>query len=534
MPSNSNTASRSALANHRVGTLRELFTEDPGRAPKLTFELAGLRIDFSKQRITTKTLELLATYAEERGFSSRRAAMFAGEPINSTEGRAAAHVALRTPAGRHFTIAGRDVVPDVQAVLEKMSRFAKDVREGNWKGVRGDQIRNVVNIGIGGSDLGPAMATQALTAFRHPRLRFHYVANVDSVALAEVLAELNPAETLFIIASKTFTTQETMENARSARAWLTQKLPEPEAVAKHFVAVSTDAHAVKEFGIDPENMFIFWDWVGGRYSLSSAIGLSTMISIGPEGFRELLAGYAAVDSHFQEAPLAHNVPALHGLISLWNSEFQGAASMAVIPYAHELRRFPAYLQQLVMESNGKSVTLDGEPVRGTTSPVIWGEPGTDGQHSFFQLLHQGTAVIPCDFIGFAVSNAPLSEHQDRLFSNLIAQSEALAFGRTPAEVAKSGVSAKLVPHRTFPGNRPSTTIIGERLTPHSLGALVALYEHSVFTQAIVWGINPFDQWGVELGKALATSVYKEFTATGQSHHDSSTQALIAYYRAHRR
>jgi glucose-6-phosphate isomerase len=513
--------------------LRELFARDPERGERMTVEAAGLYLDYSKNRVTDETLRLLVQLAEASGLAAKRDAMFRGEKINTTEKRAALHVALRAPRGTVIRVDGEDVVPGVHAVLDEMAAFAERVRSGAWRGHTGKPIRNVVNVGIGGSDLGPAMAYQALHAYASRALAFRFVANVDATDLTEALSGLDPAETLFIVASKTFTTQETMTNAQSARAWSLAGLGgDARAVAKHFVAVSTNAAAVAEFGIDRAHMFGFWDWVGGRYSLGSAIGLSTMLAIGPDGFRELLAGMHELDRHFQSAPLARNAPALLGLLVVWYTRFLGAESIAVIPYAHALRRFPAYLQQLAMESNGKSVTLAGAPVDGPTGPIYWGEPGTNGQHSFFQLLHQGTRLVPCDFIAFAQPEHELGRHHDLLTANVFAQAEALAFGKTAAEVRAEGTPDALVPHRVFAGNRPSNTILAERLTPRTLGALIALYEHSVFTQAAVFDVNPFDQWGVELGKALAQRIVGELEAPAAPAlaHDGSTRALIRRYR----
>jgi len=525
-----------ALRRHRDDVqlhLRELFARDPERGERMTVEAAGLYLDYSKNRVTDETLRLLVQLAEASGLAAKRDAMFRGEKINTTEKRAALHVALRAPRGTVIRVDGEDVVPGVHAVLDEMAAFAERVRSGAWRGHTGKPIRNVVNVGIGGSDLGPAMAYQALHAYASRALAFRFVANVDATDLTEALSGLDPAETLFIVASKTFTTQETMTNAQSARAWSLAGLGgDARAVAKHFVAVSTNAAAVAEFGIDRAHMFGFWDWVGGRYSLGSAIGLSTMLAIGPDGFRELLAGMHELDRHFQSAPLARNAPALLGLLVVWYTRFLGAESIAVIPYAHALRRFPAYLQQLAMESNGKSVTLAGAPVDGPTGPIYWGEPGTNGQHSFFQLLHQGTRLVPCDFIAFAQPEHELGRHHDLLTANVFAQAEALAFGKTAAEVRAEGTPDALVPHRVFAGNRPSNTILAERLTPRTLGALIALYEHSVFTQAAVFDVNPFDQWGVELGKALAQRIVGELEAPAAPAlaHDGSTRALIRRYR----
>jgi glucose-6-phosphate isomerase len=534
-----------ALATHAVaaaGThLRDLFAADPGRADRFTFDACGLHVDYSKQRVTADTIGLLVRLAEARGLGGRIAAMFAGERINSTEHRAVLHVALRAPRGERILLDGRDVVPDVHAVLDRMAAFARRVRDGSWTGHGaagrpGRPIRAIVNIGIGGSDLGPVMASEALRHDSDRRLTLRFVSNVDGTDFAEATRDLDPAETLFVVSSKTFTTQETMTNARTAREWLLAALRDEAAVARHFVAVSTNAAEVSAFGIDTANMFGFWDWVGGRYSMDSAIGLSTMIAIGPERFAEMLAGFHDVDEHFRSAPLDRNLPVLHGLLTVWNTAFLGAHTVAVLPYDQYLRRFPAYLQQLTMESNGKGVTLDGSLISDyDTCPVSWGEPGTNGQHSFYQMIHQGTRLIPCDFIGFATSANPLGRHHDLLMSNVFAQAEALAFGKTAAEVRAEGVPEPLVPHKTFPGNRPSTTILAERLTPRVLGSLVALYEHSVFTQGAIWGINPFDQWGVELGKALANRIVPELESTTEPAlaHDGSTNALIRWYRQRR-
>ncbi len=525
-----------ALEAHRseIGTthLRTLFAEDPGRAERFTLEAAGLHLDYSKNRVTAETLGLLCDLARQAGLASRIEAMFGGERINTTEGRAVLHVALRAPRDGRIAVDGHDVVPDVHAVLDRMAEFSEAVRSGAWKGHTGRRIRNVVNVGIGGSDLGPVMASEALRHYADRDLTLRFVSNVDGTDLAERVRDLDPAETLFIVSSKTFTTLETLTNARSAREWCLAALGDEAAVARHFVAVSTNAAEVTAFGIDPANMFGFWDWVGGRYSLDSAIGLSLMMAIGPERFRELLAGFHAMDEHFRTAPLDANAPVLLGLLGVWYSGFLGATAHAVIPYDQYLHRFPAYLQQLDMESNGKGVDRDGSPVGCTTAPILFGEPGTNGQHSFFQLLHQGTHLVPIDFIGFAHSLNPNGAHHDLLAANLFAQGEALAFGRTAEEVAAEGVAPELVPHRTFPGNRPSTTILAERLTPRVLGALVALYEHKVFVQGVVWNVNSFDQWGVELGKVLAGRIAPELTAAVQPElgHDASTNALIRLYR----
>ncbi len=528
-------AAWSALeAHHReVGHLhlRDLFAQDPQRGEAMTAEAAGLFLDYSKNRITAETIGLLVALAEERGMPERREAMFAGERINVSENRSVLHVALRMPRERSLIVEGTDVVKQVHEVLDRMSSFAERVRSGEWKGHTGKPIRNVVNIGIGGSDLGPVMAYEALRHYSRRDIAFRFVSNVDGTDFAESTRDLDPAETLFIVSSKTFTTLETMTNAHTAREWALAGLGgEEAAIARHFVAVSTNAEGVSEFGIDTDNMFGFWEWVGGRYSMDSAIGLSTMLAVGPEAFAEMLGGFHAVDEHFREAPLDRNLPALLGMLAVWYGELFGAQTVAVLPYDQYLHRFPAYLQQLTMESNGKHVTLDGERVDYQTGAIYWGEPGTNGQHSFYQLIHQGTELIPCDFIGFMRSLNPLGEHQDLLISNVFAQTEALAFGKTPEQVAAEGTEEWLVPHRTFEGNRPTNTILAERLTPAVLGQLVALYEHSVFTQGAIWGIDSFDQWGVELGKALAKAIIGELQGEGELGHDSSTNALICRYR----
>jgi glucose-6-phosphate isomerase len=516
--------------------LRELFARDPGRGERLTAEGAGLFLDYSKQRVTDETLRLLLALAEARGLPARREAMFSGEKVNVTEGRAVLHVALRAPRGERILVDGKDVVPEVHAVLDRMADFAERVRSGTWKGFTGKPIRAVVNVGIGGSDLGPVMAYEALRAYTRRDLTFRYVSNVDGTDVAEATRDLDPAETLVIVSSKTFTTQETMTNAATARDWLLGALKDPAAVARHFVAVSTNEAEVRRFGIDPANMFGFWDWVGGRYSMDSAIGLSTMIAVGPAGFRELLAGFRAMDEHFRSAPAARNLPLLLGLLGVWNADVLGADTVAVLPYDQYLKRFPAYLQQLTMESNGKRVTLSGAPVEGyQTGAIYWGEPGTNGQHSFYQLLHQGTHLVPCDFIGFCQSLNPVGRHHDLLVANLLAQGEALAFGKTAEEVRAEGIPERLVPHRTFPGNGPSSTLLADRLTPAVLGSLVALYEHAVFTRGVIWDVNSYDQWGVELGKVLAGRIVKELEAPAEPRleHDSSTSALIRRYRSRR-
>ncbi|MFC7300142.1 glucose-6-phosphate isomerase [Cognatiluteimonas weifangensis] len=527
-----------ALLRHAQGTgdrsLRELFAADPHRGERLAAEAAGLYLDYSKQRVGDDTLRLLRELADACGLRARIDAMFAGEPINATEGRAALHVALRAPPGERIEVDGHDVVPDVHAVLTRMAAFADQVRDGRWVGHTGQRIRTVVNIGIGGSDLGPTMAYEALRHYSQRDLAFRFVSNVDPADFLEATRDLDPAQTLFIVCSKTFTTQETLANAHAARAWCLAALHDEAAVARHFVAVSTNADGVRAFGIDPGNMFGFWDWVGGRYSMDSAIGLSTMIAIGPARFREMLAGFHAMDVHFRDAPFDRNLPVLMGLLGIWNNNFLGAATVAVLPYAQYLGRFPAYLQQLAMESNGKHVTLDGRRVEVHTGPIHWGEPGTNGQHSFYQLLHQGTRLVPCDFIGFCQPLDPGNAQHDLLMANLFAQGEALAFGKSAQQVRAEGTAEALVPHRVFEGNRPSSTILADRLTPHSLGALVALYEHSVFVQGAIWNIDSFDQWGVELGKQLAKTTEAELaTAAPQLQHDSSTNALIRHYRERR-
>ncbi|WP_200800341.1 glucose-6-phosphate isomerase [Jatrophihabitans endophyticus] len=516
--------------------LRELFADDPDRGTRLTLEAAGIYLDYSKNRITDETLRLLLQLAEESGLRERIDAMFAGEKINTTEDRAVLHVALRAPSGTRITVDGVDVVPAVHEVLGRMAEFAERIRSGRWIGHTGKPIRTIVNIGIGGSDLGPVMAYEALRHYSHRDLTFRFVSNVDGTDFAEATRDLDPAETLFIVSSKTFTTLETMTNAQTARDWLLDALGDRSAVAKHFAAVSTNADAVSEFGIDVMNMFGFWDWVGGRYSMDSAIGLSTMIAIGPDAFGELLAGFHELDEHFRTAPFEANLPVLLGLLTVWYADFFDAQTQAVLPYDQYLKRFPAYLQQLTMESNGKHVTLAGETVDYATGPVYWGEPGTNGQHSFYQLIHQGTLLIPVDFLGFAQSLNPLGEHHDLLTANVFAQGEALAFGKTAEQVRDEGTDADLVPHRVFEGNRPSNTLLLDRLTPHALGTLVALYEHSVFTQGTIWSVNSFDQWGVELGKVLAKKVAGELSAADDPDlaHDSSTNALITRYRAARR
>jgi glucose-6-phosphate isomerase len=514
--------------------LRDLFAQDPERGDRMAIDELGLYFNYAKHRVTDETLRLLVQLAEESDLRKRIDAMFRGDRINVTEHRAVLHVALRAPRAAHIEVDGENVVPDVHAVLDKMSAFAERVRGGAWLGFTGQRIRNVVNIGIGGSDLGPVMAYEALRHYSERSMTFRFVSNVDGTDFAEAVLDLDPAETLFIVASKTFTTQETMTNAHSARRWLLAALEDERAVANHFVAVSTNATEVAKFGIDTANMFGFWDWVGGRYSMDSAIGLSTMLAIGPENFRAMLAGFHAMDEHFRTAPFERNMPVIMGLLGIWYNNFFGAESVAVLPYDQYLKRFPAYLQQLTMESNGKYITLDGEPVDYQTGPIYWGEPGTNGQHSFYQLLHQGTKLVPCDFIGFCQTLNPLGNHHDLLMSNIFAQGEALAFGKTAEEVRAEGTPEWLVPHRTFEGNRPSTTILATRLTPEMLGKLVALYEHSVFTQGSIWDIDSFDQWGVELGKVLARKITGELgDGAPVLQHDSSTNALIRHYRAQR-
>jgi glucose-6-phosphate isomerase len=535
MPLTSRPEWKALVAHHEAVRdihLRELFARDPGRGERLTAEGAGLYLDYSKNRVTDETLRLLRALAEAAGVRQRAEAMFRGETLNVTEGRAVLHVALRAPRGTRIVVDGEDVVPAVHAVLDRMAAFAERVRGGDWTGFTGRPLRNIVNLGIGGSDLGPAMAYEALRWYSDRRLTVRFVSNVDAADFVEATRELDPAETLFIVASKTFTTLETLTNARTARAWCVRALGDERAVARHFVAVSTAEAEVRKFGIDPANMFPFWDWVGGRYSMWSAIGLSLMLAIGPERFRELLAGAHAMDEHFLGAPLERNLPVLLGLLGVWYGDFFGAETMAILPYSQYLARFPAYLQQLDMESNGKRVDVEGRAVDTPTGPIVWGQPGTNGQHAFFQLIHQGTRLIPCDFIGFLRALDEVGEHQPLLVANLLAQTEALAFGKTAEEVAAEGVPAALVPHRTFVGNRPTNTILAERLTPTVLGALVALYEHKVFVQGTIWGINSFDQWGVELGKALAGRITPELTARTEPAlaHDSSTSALIRRFR----
>jgi glucose-6-phosphate isomerase len=519
--------------------LRQLFADDPRRGERLATEAVGIYLDYSKNRITDETLKLLLQLAEESGLRARTDAMFRGEKINVTENRAVLHVALRAPRGATIVVDGENVVPQVHAVLKKMADFSSRVRSGDWKGYTGKRIRNVVNIGIGGSDLGPVMAYEALRFYSDRALNFRFVSNIDGTDFVEATRDLDPAETLFIVSSKTFTTLETMTNAQSAREWLLSGLgerhgvsPPVDAVARHFVAVSTNAAKVAEFGIDTANMFGFWDWVGGRYSMDSAIGLSTMIAVGPENFRAMLDGFHQMDEHFRTASFERNLPVLLGLLTVWYTDFFGSQTVAVLPYEQYLKRFPAYLQQLTMESNGKHVTFDGTRLDYDTGPIYWGEPGTNGQHSFYQLIHQGTWLIPCDFIAFGQTLNPLGRHHDMLLANVFAQTEALAFGKTPEQVKAEGTPDWLVPHRVFEGNRPSNTILADRLTPQTLGKLVALYEHSVFTQGVIWNIDSFDQWGVELGKVLAQRIIPELEGKAEPKltHDSSTNNLIRRYR----
>jgi glucose-6-phosphate isomerase len=515
--------------------LRQLFADDPDRGERFAIEQVGLYLDYSKNRITAETIPLLVALAEECNLRGRIDAMFSGEKINTTENRAVLHVALRTPRGYSMLVDGVSIMPNVHSVLDRMSDFANRVRSGAWKGFTGQRIRNVINVGIGGSDLGPVMAYEALRHYSQRDLTFRFVSNVDGTDFAEATRDLHAEETLFVISSKTFTTQETMTNAHSARNWVLQVLGSKHAIPRHFVAVSTNATEVSRFGIDTANMFGFWDWVGGRYSMDSAIGLSTMMAIGPDNFRSMLAGFHAMDEHFRTAPFDKNLPVLMGLLGVWYNNFFGAQTVAVLPYDQYLKRFPAYLQQLTMESNGKYTTLDGAWVDYQTGAIFWGEPGTNGQHSFYQLIHQGTKLVPCDFIGFLKTLNPLGEHHDLLISNLFAQSEALAFGKTADEVQAEGTPDWLVPHRVFGGNRPSNTVLAERLTPEVLGKLVALYEHMVFTQGVIWNVDSFDQWGVELGKVLAKRITPELQSPDEPplKHDSSTNALIRRYRKHR-
>jgi glucose-6-phosphate isomerase len=511
--------------------LRRIFADDPSRGERLTASAAGLYIDYSKHRITDETIRLLLHLAEDCGLALRIEAMFSGEKINVTEKRAVLHVALRAPLGERILVDGADVVPEVHAVLDRMAAFSDEIRSGRWRGHTGRRIRNVVNIGIGGSDLGPVMAYEALRHYSGREMTFRFVSNVDATDFVEATRDLDPHETLFVVCSKTFTTLETLTNAHTARAWCVAALGADEAVRRHFVAVSTNVDGVTKFGIDPANMFEFWDWVGGRYSMDSAIGLTTMLAIGPDQFREMLGGFHAMDRHFRSTPFDRNLPVIMGLLAVWYADFFGAGTVAVLPYDQYLKRFPAYLQQLTMESNGKHVTADGVRVDYDTSPIVWGEPGTNGQHSFYQLIHQGTRLVPSDFIAFSQSLNPLDDHHELLMANVFAQTEALAFGKTAAEVEAEGTPAWLVPHRVFEGNRPTTTILADRLTPRILGSLVALYEHSVFTQGVIWGIDSFDQWGVELGKELARRVGAELHGNGPpaGGHDSSTTALMQRY-----
>jgi glucose-6-phosphate isomerase len=533
-------ASWKALEQHHAEIggrhLRELFAEDPERGERMTAEAAGLYLDYSKNRVTDETLRLLVELARDSEVEQRRDMMFQGEPINTSEHRSVLHVALRMPKGASLAVNGTDVVAEVHEVLDRMADFARRVRSGQWKGHTGKPIKNIVNIGIGGSDLGPVMAYEALRHYSKRDLTFRFVSNVDSTDFVEATRDLFADETLFIVSSKTFGTQETLTNAHSARDWVIGQLGTDEAVAQHFAAVSTNAERVAEFGIDTANMFGFWDWVGGRYSMDSAIGLSTMVAIGPEHFHEMLAGFHEMDEHFRTAPLAENLPALMGLLTVWYTNFFGSQTIGVMPYEQYLKRFPAYLQQLTMESNGKHVTRDGDPVDYDTAPVYWGEPGTNGQHSFYQLIHQGTRLIPVDLIGFGASLNPLRDHHDLLMANVFAQAQALAFGKTREEIQAEGTAPEVVPHRVMEGNRPTNVLLAERLTPHVLGALVALYEHSVFTQGTIWGVDSFDQWGVELGKVLAVAIIPELESASEPElsHDSSTNALIGRYRSQRR
>ncbi|MCX6110931.1 MAG: glucose-6-phosphate isomerase [Proteobacteria bacterium] len=522
---------KSLYANLKDETLRQLFAADPQRGERMSLEACGVYLDYSKHRIDASSLSALLRLAADCDLQQHIEAMFTGQKINSTEQRAVLHTALRAPASKAILVDGENVVPLVHHVLARMSAFSDQVRSGAWKGHTGKRIRNIVNIGIGGSDLGPVMAYEALKHYSQRDLTMRFVANVDATDFVEATQDLDPAETLFIISSKTFTTLETMTNAHSARAWLIAKLKDQAAVAKHFVAVSTNAEAVTKFGIDSANMFGFWDWVGGRYSMDSAIGLSTMLAIGPQGFKEMLGGFHAMDEHFRTAPLAQNMPVIMALLTIWYSDFFAAETVAILPYDQYLKRFPAYLQQLAMESNGKQTTQDGAAVDYNTSPIYWGEPGTNGQHSFYQLIHQGTRLIPCDFIAFTEPLNKLGTHHEQLLANVFAQAEALAFGKTSAEVAAEGTKPWLVPHRTFSGNRPSSMLLVDRLTPRSLGTLIALYEHSVFTQGVIWNIDSFDQWGVELGKVLAQRIVPELSRSNDAPltHDSSTNALIRRY-----
>lgn len=524
------------LQELHTATLRELFARDPGRGERLGLEAEGVYLDYSKNRLTERTVQLLVALARARGLPAHIEAMFRGERINTTEQRAVLHVALRAPRGAQFMVDGENVVPKIHAVLERMARIADDIRAGNWRGHTGKPIRNVVNIGIGGSDLGPRMATEALRFYADRQLRMRFVSNVDGTDFVEATRDLDPAETLFIVCSKTFTTQETLANANAARTWCLAQLRDEAAIARHFIAVSTNLDLVTKFGIQPANMLEFWDWIGGRYSLSSAIGLALMIAIGPKRFSEMLAGFHAMDEHFRNAPLERNLPVLLGLIGIWNANFLGAETYAVLPYDQYLASLPAYLQQLDMESNGKRVDRDGNVVSYPTGPVVWGQAGTNGQHAFYQLIHQGTRLVPCDFIGFCRPLNPIDQHHDLLFANLLAQTAALAFGKLPAEVAAEGVAPALVPHRSFPGDRPSNTLLLEQLTPATLGKLISLYEHKVFVQGAIWNVNSFDQWGVELGKVLAKRIEPQLTAEGDLPQplDSSTSTLVRRYRRFRR
>lgn len=529
-------ASWIALEAHyrKIGSLhlRKLFADDPKRGEHMAVEAVGIYFDYSKHRITDETFKLLMQLAEESGLRSRIDAMFRGDNINVTEKRAVLHVALRTPKGKRIVVEGEDIIPRVHDVLGKMADFSNRIRNGEWKGYTGKTIRNIINIGIGGSDLGPMMAYEALRYYSQRNLNFHFISNIDGTDFAEATHGLNPEETLFIISSKSFKTLETMTNAHTARKWILNTLKNPSSIARHFVAVSTNLSEVGKFGIDPKNMFEFWDWVGGRYSMESAIGLSTMIAIGPEHFQAMLDGFHQMDEHFRMVPFEENLPVLMGLLGIWYNNFFGSQTMAVLPYEQYLKRFPAYLQQLTMESNGKQITIDGRKVDYQTGPIYWGEPGTNGQHSFYQLIHQGTKLIPCDFIAFIQPLNPLGRHHDLLMANVFAQTEALAFGKTSQEVLTEGTPEWLVPHRTFEGNRPSSTILLERLTPEALGKLIALYEHSVFTQGVIWQIDSFDQWGVELGKKLSEQITPELESKviPQLNHDSSTNTLIRRYR----
>jgi len=516
--------------------LREMFAADPERGKRMSTEVAGIYLDYSKNRITEQTIKLLLQLADQSGLHARTEAMFRGDRINTTENRSVLHVALRMPRGSSIIVDGKNVVPEVHAVLDKMADFSNRIRSGAWKGHSGKRIRNIINIGIGGSDLGPVMAYEALKYYSDRSMTLRFVSNVDGTDFVEAVQDLDPSETLFIVSSKTFTTLETMTNAQTAREWALKAFRGDEkSIAKHFVAVSTNATEVAKFGIDTHNMFEFWDWVGGRYSMDSAIGLSTMLAIGPENFRALLDGFHEMDEHFRTAPFEHNLPVLMGLLAIWNNDFLGAETVAVLPYSQYLKRFPAYLQQLTMESNGKHVTLAGRVVDYETGPIYWGEPGTNGQHSFYQLIHQGTRLIPCDFIAFGKPLNSLGHHHDLLVANVLAQAEALAFGKTPEQVKEEGTPDWLVPHRVFEGNRPSTTIFAEQLTPSTLGKLVALYEHSVFTQGVIWDIDSFDQWGVELGKVLAKRIIPELESPKEPklEHDSSTNNLIRLYRKYK-